>query len=102
MQQTTDHVLAEIAREPSRNGSLNTFCTSLETQITEALHGCSIPSQAQKRIDAVFQNCEANIAKYDAALNMNAPPPATWQELAEVLAGPTVTHGQDQQKQGRG
>ena len=70
---TFDDLAAEVARQSTVDGSIETLVTGMQAQITEILAGTTLPAPVQAKLDAVFATLKANNDAVAAAVLANTP-----------------------------
>lgn len=79
--QTIMHTLDEVAQDMTEQTTLidgiSSLITGLKQQVADALSGAALPPAVQAKVDAIFDQAEANKVKLTAAAGANTDiPPA--------------------------
>jgi altronate dehydratase len=89
---TLDDLLSDVTAESTLIGSVSALITSLQQQVSDALSGTTLPPAVQSKVDAVFNQAEANKAALTAALTAGTPASSTPPDQSGTIPT-TVTSG---------
>lgn len=70
---TLDEVLADVTAEKTVIDSVSTLVDGLRQQLADALSGAALPPAVQEKVNAIFDQAEANKAALAKAVTANTP-----------------------------